>query len=346
MKEPDATDLEPPPKPGEKLLEVLQARHMSQSQLARRLGRPKRTVNEIVKGRTAITADTAVQLEHVLGLPAGHWLELEAKYREYLERTRMLTIEPPAAWQERLIEIAAGAGVAVAFSPGLAGAPVVGATRWLSPRLALIQLSLACETEDQLWFTYFHQMYHLLFHGKKQGRGLDRCRPRPRACAHQTAAQTSRRRGDGRPATQTSPVLTRSTRGRAAARSPGGREPAPRPTRLRRRQTESPDPRLPKYLKRRRRPGLPIEARAATLAPGGGPDAPTPQAHHGLAEFQALVARSREVLDPYSSIAPRFRNRFHSSARRSLSALPITDTELKLIAAAAIIGDSSTPKKG
>ncbi len=95
MKEPDATDLEPPPKPGEKLLEVLQARHMSQSQLARRLGRPKRTVNEIVKGRTAITADTAVQLEHVLGLPAGHWLELEAKYREYLERTRMLTIEPP-----------------------------------------------------------------------------------------------------------------------------------------------------------------------------------------------------------------------------------------------------------
>jgi len=36
----------------------------------------------------------------------------------------------------------------------------------------------------------------------------------------------------------------------------------------------------------------------------------------------------------------------HSSARRRRSALPMTDTELKLIAAAAIIGDSSRPNTG
>ena len=36
----------------------------------------------------------------------------------------------------------------------------------------------------------------------------------------------------------------------------------------------------------------------------------------------------------------------YSRARRSLSALPMTETELKLIAAAAIIGDSSRPKNG
>jgi hypothetical protein len=36
----------------------------------------------------------------------------------------------------------------------------------------------------------------------------------------------------------------------------------------------------------------------------------------------------------------------YSSVRRSRNALPMTDTELKLIAAAAIIGDSSKPKNG
>ncbi len=37
---------------------------------------------------------------------------------------------------------------------------------------------------------------------------------------------------------------------------------------------------------------------------------------------------------------------FHTSALRNLRALPMTDTELKLIAAAASIGLSSNPKKG
>lgn len=36
----------------------------------------------------------------------------------------------------------------------------------------------------------------------------------------------------------------------------------------------------------------------------------------------------------------------HSSTRRSRSAFPITDTELALMAAAAIIGDSRSPKAG
>ncbi len=36
----------------------------------------------------------------------------------------------------------------------------------------------------------------------------------------------------------------------------------------------------------------------------------------------------------------------YRSTRRNRSALPMTDTELKLIAAAAIIGDSSSPKNG
>lgn len=37
---------------------------------------------------------------------------------------------------------------------------------------------------------------------------------------------------------------------------------------------------------------------------------------------------------------------FHASARLRRSALPTTDTELRLIAAAAMIGESSNPKNG
>jgi hypothetical protein len=37
---------------------------------------------------------------------------------------------------------------------------------------------------------------------------------------------------------------------------------------------------------------------------------------------------------------------YWNSARCNLSALPITDTELKLIATAAIIGESNRPKNG
>ena len=55
---------------------------MSQVELARRMDRPLKTVNEIVKGKTAITADTALQLEVVLGIPARLWNNLQRDYWE------------------------------------------------------------------------------------------------------------------------------------------------------------------------------------------------------------------------------------------------------------------------
>ena len=42
-----------------------------------------------------------------------------------------------------------------------------GFTRWLTPRKALIQLSLRYKTDDILWFTFFHEAAHILLHGKK-----------------------------------------------------------------------------------------------------------------------------------------------------------------------------------
>jgi len=54
---------------------------MTQMELAERSGRPLKTINEIVKGKTAITPETAIQLERVLGIPARFWSNRERHYR-------------------------------------------------------------------------------------------------------------------------------------------------------------------------------------------------------------------------------------------------------------------------
>ncbi|MCH7493156.1 HigA family addiction module antidote protein [bacterium] len=72
--------------PGETLLEVLQDLDMTQKELALRMGRPQKTINEIIKGKAAITPETALQLENVLGTPASFWGNRERQYRETLAR--------------------------------------------------------------------------------------------------------------------------------------------------------------------------------------------------------------------------------------------------------------------
>lgn len=74
--------------PGETLRETLQAIGMTQVELAERTGRPKKTINEIISGKAAITAETALQFERVLGIPASFWNNLERNYEETLARLR------------------------------------------------------------------------------------------------------------------------------------------------------------------------------------------------------------------------------------------------------------------
>lgn len=85
--------------PGEVLLEAIQERGMSQSELARRMGRPTKTINEIINGKTAITPETAIQLELTLGITARFWNNLETTYREHLARERSRDeLEAVADW--------------------------------------------------------------------------------------------------------------------------------------------------------------------------------------------------------------------------------------------------------
>ncbi|CAH1197749.1 Plasmid maintenance system antidote protein, XRE family [Candidatus Nitrotoga sp. BS] len=76
--------------PGEYLEEVLEDVDISQAELARRMGRPPQAINEIVKGEKAITPETALQLEQVLGVSAQFWSKLETEYRLILAKKQQL----------------------------------------------------------------------------------------------------------------------------------------------------------------------------------------------------------------------------------------------------------------
>lgn len=265
--------------PGDTLAELLEEKGMTQNELAERCGRPVKTINEIIKAKTAITPETALQFERVLGTPAEFWNKREYRYREYLARKsendklkdheawlkkhpinemiksgwikdfrknktqqiiellnfrgiaspeqgdvdwektslavafrrskkcentkeaisvwlrrgeieaaniicqpydeklfksalqeiRALTVESdPQKFIPKLVEMCRAVGVAVVFVPNIKGAPMSGATKWLNPDKALIQLSLRYKTDDHLWFNFFHEAAHILLHSKKQ----------------------------------------------------------------------------------------------------------------------------------------------------------------------------------
>ncbi|HEY1768881.1 MAG TPA: HigA family addiction module antitoxin [Chthoniobacterales bacterium] len=78
---------------------------------------------------------------------------------------------------ERILEpiqkICAAAGVAVVLVPGLPGTGISGCARWLSSRRALVGLTLRYKTDDQLWFTLFHELAHILLHRNKRSFVID-----------------------------------------------------------------------------------------------------------------------------------------------------------------------------
>lgn len=72
--------------PGETLAELLEENAMTSIEFAERCGCSIEVINEIIKGKAAITAEMALQFERVLGTPAEFWNEREERYREYLAR--------------------------------------------------------------------------------------------------------------------------------------------------------------------------------------------------------------------------------------------------------------------
>ncbi len=259
--------------PGETLQELLEQQNLSQADLAERMGRPKKTINEIIQGKTALTPETAIQLERVLKTPARFWLAREARYRGWLaeqdedhrlknevgsltefplkemakhgwierhidkvaqlkellnffgvttidkiplveavafrrseafatnpwalaawlrqgeldameqqcapfdksrflaalREVKTLTFEKPDVFVPKLAHLCNAAGVAITFTKELPNTSVSGATRWITPDRALMQLSLRYKTNDHFWFSFFHESAHIyLGHAKRE----------------------------------------------------------------------------------------------------------------------------------------------------------------------------------
>lgn len=124
--------------------------------------------------RSAIGRDDAAAL--------ATWLVLAERHRDgiqgvprydrdgleaLLPRLRALTARTdPAAAAEEARELLHTVGAVLCFIPAVPGLGIYGATRWVSGT-PIVQLSLLRKTDDQLWFTLFHEIGHILLHSDR-----------------------------------------------------------------------------------------------------------------------------------------------------------------------------------
>ena len=86
----DMTMKMPPIHPGEILEEeYLKPMEISQYRLAKDISVPPRRINEIVHGKRAITADTALRLSHYFGTSERFWMNLQVRYDLEIQKDRL-----------------------------------------------------------------------------------------------------------------------------------------------------------------------------------------------------------------------------------------------------------------
>ena len=114
------------------------------------------------------------------------WLrigEIQAQLREVsafdaaaLERAlpamRALTLADAATIGRELTRLCSQVGVVLVFVPALQGTHVSGVARWLHGK-PLVQLSLLGKWNDTFWFSFFHEIGHILKHPARRAVFLD-----------------------------------------------------------------------------------------------------------------------------------------------------------------------------
>ena len=88
-------------------------------------------------------------------------------FRAALSELRSLTREPTGVALDKAFALCNQSGVALALVDPFPKMAVSGATRWLSDNRPLIQLNGRHKTNDQLWFTLFHEAAHVLLHSRE-----------------------------------------------------------------------------------------------------------------------------------------------------------------------------------
>lgn len=71
--------------PGETLADILKERKITRTEFAQRMGLPKKTINQLIKGKVEISVRIAYKMELALFIPSARfWIERERLYRESL----------------------------------------------------------------------------------------------------------------------------------------------------------------------------------------------------------------------------------------------------------------------
>jgi len=88
------------------------------------------------------------------------------KLKENIPAMRKLMVEQPELFFEQLRQLCFEAGIKLVFTPKLPKVPLSGSTRWINDN-PLIQLTARYGQNDRFWFTFFHEIGHIILHGKK-----------------------------------------------------------------------------------------------------------------------------------------------------------------------------------
>lgn len=90
-----------------------------------------------------------------------------SKLKDVLLQIRKITAEMPDNFFKKTQDLLASAGVGLVAAAHITGTKASGATRWINGR-PVIQLSAYGKDADRMWFTLFHEIGHVLKHGKRE----------------------------------------------------------------------------------------------------------------------------------------------------------------------------------
>ena len=89
------------------------------------------------------------------------------RLKSVLSSLRALTLESPEVFLPQARTLLAGCGVALIVLPHLPKTYANGATFWLTPNKAVVQMSIRGRWADIFWFSLFHELAHVLLHSKR-----------------------------------------------------------------------------------------------------------------------------------------------------------------------------------
>ena len=89
------------------------------------------------------------------------------KLKKSIYKLKELSIESLEIFLPEINKICSDCGIALVLLPHLNGTYTHGAAKWLSSKKVLIQLSSAYKSIDIFWFSFFHEIGHIVLHSKK-----------------------------------------------------------------------------------------------------------------------------------------------------------------------------------